>query len=43
MPADVEAVMESYLQKISGVEFLEDLQNVDEQTNILKAMLNIKI
>lgn len=43
MPKDVEAVMESYLEKISGVEFLEDLQNVDEQTNILKAMLNINI
>lgn len=43
MPKDVETVMESYLEKISGVEFLDDLQNVDEQTNILKAMLNIKI
>lgn len=43
MPKDVEEVMESYLAKISGVEFLDDLQNVDEQTNILKAMLNINI
>ncbi|MES2131326.1 MAG: hypothetical protein V4506_03195, partial [Bacteroidota bacterium] len=43
MPKDVETVMDSYLEKISGVEFLDDLQNVDEQTNILKAMLNIKI
>ncbi len=40
---DVEKVMESYLAKISGVDFLDDLQNVDEQTNILKAMLNINI
>lgn len=43
MPKEVEAVMESYLEKISDVEFIDDLQNVDEQTNILKAMLNIKI
>lgn len=40
---DVEKVLESYLAKISGVDFLDDLQNVDEQTNILKAMLNINI
>ncbi len=43
MPKDVENVLESYLEKISDVEFLDDLQNVDEQTNILKAMLNINI
>jgi hypothetical protein len=43
MPKEVEEVMNSYLEKISGVEFLDDLQNVDEQTNILKAMLNINI
>jgi len=40
---DVEKVLKSYLEKISGVDFLDDLQNVDEQTNILKAMLNINI
>lgn len=40
---DIEKVMESYLHKISGVDFLDDLQNVDEQTNILKAMLNVNI
>jgi hypothetical protein len=40
---DIEKVMESYLGKISSVDFLDDLQNVDEQTNILKAMLNINI
>lgn len=40
---DVEEVLESYLAKISGVDFLEELQNVDEQTNILRAMLNINI
>jgi hypothetical protein len=43
IPKDVENVLESYLLKISGVEFLDELQNVDEQTNILKAMLNINI
>ena len=40
---DIEKVLEGYLTKISGVDFLDDLQNVDEQTNILKAMLNINI
>jgi len=40
---EVEKVIDSYLAKISGVDFLDDLQNVDEQTNILKAMLNITI
>ena len=43
LPQEVEKVMEAYLAKISGVDFLDDLQNVDEQTNILKAMLNINI
>jgi len=43
LPKDVEAVLASYLEKISGVDFLDDLQNVDEQTNILRAMLNINI
>ena len=43
LPPDVENVLENYLTKISGVDFLEELQNVDEQTNILKAMLNINI
>ncbi|ALM47746.1 hypothetical protein AMR72_01810 [Flavobacterium psychrophilum] len=40
---DVEEVLASYLHKISGVDFLDELQNVDEQTNILRAMLNINI
>ena len=40
---DVEEVLASYLEKISGVDFLDELQNVDEQTNILRAMLNINI
>lgn len=40
---EVQAVLKEYLEKISSVDFLEELQNVDEQTNILKAMLNIKI
>lgn len=43
LPQDVTDVLESYLIKISGVDFLEELQNVDEQTNILRAMLNINI
>lgn len=43
LPNDVEEVTGGYLQKISGVDFLEELQNVDEQTNILRAMLNINI
>ena len=43
MPNDVENVLAAYLEKISGVDFLEELQNVDEQTNILRAMLNINI
>ncbi|MDV6167225.1 hypothetical protein R1T16_02235 [Flavobacterium sp. DG1-102-2] len=40
---DVEDVLSGYLEKISGVDFLDELQNVDEQTNILRAMLNINI
>jgi hypothetical protein len=43
LPNDVEDVLAGYLEKISGVDFLEELQNVDEQTNILRAMLNINI
>ena len=43
LPNDVEEVLKSYLDKISSVDFLDELQNVDEQTNILKAMLNINI
>jgi len=43
LPNDVEDVLAGYLDKISGVDFLEELQNVDEQTNILRAMLNINI
>ncbi|SOD12670.1 hypothetical protein SAMN06297358_0787 [Pedobacter xixiisoli] len=43
LPESVEEVLAGYLAKISGVDFLEELQNVDEQTNILRAMLNINI
>jgi hypothetical protein len=43
LPRNVEEVLEGYLTKISGVDFLDELQNVDEQTNILRAMLNINI
>jgi hypothetical protein len=43
LPKNVQEVLKSYLDKISSVDFLDELQNVDEQTNILKAMLNINI
>lgn len=43
LPKDVEEVLAGYLEKISEVDFLDELQNVDEQTNILRAMLNINI
>lgn len=38
----VSTVLNDYLSKISEVNFLDNLQEVDEQTNILRAMLNIK-
>jgi len=40
---EVQMVLKNYLEKISSVDFLDELQNVDEQTNILKAMLNVNI
>ncbi len=40
---EVLEVLKSYLDKISSISFMEELSNVDEQTNILKAMLNVKI
>ena len=40
---NVKDVLKNYLDKISSVNFMEDLNNVDEQTNILKTMLNINI
>ena len=43
LPLEVEKVLMAYKTKISDVDFFNDLQNVDEQTNILKAMLNINI
>lgn len=43
LPENVEEVLISYVDKISSVDFINDLQNVDEQTNILKSMLNINI
>ncbi|MFW0737738.1 hypothetical protein [Flavobacterium sp. T12S277] len=42
-PENVNGVLGEYLNKISSIDFIEDLQNVDEQTNILKTMLNINI
>ncbi len=43
LPEKVEQVLKEYLDKISSINFIDDLHNVDEQTNILKTMLNIKI
>ncbi|MCM0664588.1 hypothetical protein [Flavobacterium tyrosinilyticum] len=43
LPESVLEVLNEYLEKISSVDFLDELQNVDEQTNILKTMLNINI
>ncbi|CAD0003364.1 MULTISPECIES: hypothetical protein [Flavobacterium] len=43
LPENVLEVLKEYHDKISSVDFLEELQNVDEQTNILKTMLNINI
>lgn len=43
LPENVLEVLKEYHEKISSVDFLEELQNVDEQTNILKTMLNINI
>ena len=40
---EIQTVLKNYLDKISSVDFLDELQNVDEQTNILKAMLNVNI
>jgi hypothetical protein len=43
LPKNIQEVLKNYLEKILSVDFLDELQNVDEQTNILKAMLNINI
>lgn len=43
VPNEVENVLKEYLVKITSVEFLDDLQNIDEETNILKTMLNLNI
>ncbi len=43
IPNDVEVVLNNYYDKISSMEFLDDLQNIDEQTNVLRTMLNINI
>ncbi len=43
IPSDVEIVLSNYYDKISSMEFLDDLQNIDEQTNVLRTMLNINI
>lgn len=43
IPQDVLLVLQEYYSKISALSFLDDLQNIDEQTNILKSMLNLNI
>jgi hypothetical protein len=43
IPNDIEKVLNDYYDKISSLEFLDNLQNIDEQTNILRTMLNINI
>ena len=43
IPKEVKLVIKEYYLKISSLSFLDDLQNVDEQTNILKSMLNLNI
>lgn len=43
IPQEVEEVLNDYYEKIAALEFLENLQNIDEQTNILRTMLNINI
>lgn len=40
---DILLVLQEYYLKISAMSFLDDLQNIDEQTNILKSMLNLNI
>lgn len=43
IPHDIEVVLNDYLDKISSLEFLDELQSIDEQTNVLRTMLNINI
>lgn len=43
IPNDVEQVLVEYTEKITSIEFLDNLQSIDEQTNILRTMLNINI
>lgn len=43
IPYDVETILKNYYDKISSLEFLDDLQSIDEQTNVLRTMLNINI
>lgn len=43
IPIEIEDILRNYNQKITSIELLDDLQNIDEQANILKTMLNINI
>lgn len=43
IPNNIEIVLNNYFDKISSIEFLDELQSIDEQTNVLRTMLNINI
>lgn len=43
IPVDIEITLNNFLTKINEINFLESLQEVDIQNNILKNMLNTKI
>jgi hypothetical protein len=43
MPQDALDLLNDYLAKISEIDLLQHLQNIDEQTLVLKTMLNMKI
>lgn len=43
LKTDQESLLKEYLQTISAVDFMEHLQSVDAQTNILRTMLNLNI
>lgn len=43
IPVEIEQLLNDYLNKITSIKLIDDLQNIDEETNILKTMLNINI
>jgi 23S rRNA U2552 (ribose-2'-O)-methylase RlmE/FtsJ len=40
LPAEVKALLSDYYNKISGIDFLDLIDDYDIQANILKTMLN---